>query len=82
SALTKGGSVDFADIARRGASIWSADHEDLTESNIEAAHAAGLKVIPWTVNELDVAERLAALGVDGLITDRPDLLMALTGSDG
>jgi glycerophosphoryl diester phosphodiesterase len=75
SALTDGGSVDFVDIAERGASIWSSSHEDLTESKIGAAHVAGLEVIPWTVNELDVAERLIDLGADGLITDRPDLLL-------
>ena len=80
SVLTKGGSVHFADIADRGASIWSSSYEDLTASNIEAAHAVGLEVIPWTVNDLDVAERLMGLGVDGLITDRPDLLLARIGS--
>ena len=80
SVLTKGGSVHFAEIADRGASIWSSSYEDLTASNIEAAHAVGLEVIPWTVNDLDVAERLMGLGVDGLITDRPDLLLARIGS--
>jgi len=79
SVLTKGGSVDFADIAERGASVWSSSYEDLTASNIGAAHAVGLEVIPWTVNDLDVAERLMGLGVDGLITDRPDLLVSLNG---
>ena len=29
----------------------------------------------WTVNEVDEARRLAALGVDALITDVPDLLI-------
>lgn len=80
SMLTKGGSVDFADIAERGASVWSSSYEDLTASIIEAAHAAGLEVIPWTVNEPDLAEYFVDLGVDGLITDRPDLLLVRTGS--
>jgi glycerophosphoryl diester phosphodiesterase len=30
-------------------------------------HAAGLKVFPWTINTREEAERLLALGVDGLI---------------
>ena len=40
---------------------------------IDEAHSAGLKVIPWTVNERPEMERLVGLGVDGIITDRPDL---------
>jgi glycerophosphoryl diester phosphodiesterase len=39
---------------------------------LEAAHAADLLVQVWTVNEEADMRRLAAWGVDGLITDRPD----------
>ena len=81
AALTRGGSADFEDIAARGASIWSPDHEDVTGSSLEAAHRAGLEVIPWTVNEPDVMDRLVSLGVDGLITDRPDVLLDRLPSD-
>ena len=38
-----------------------------------AADEAGLEVVPWTVNEPEDMERLMELGVDGIITDRPDL---------
>jgi glycerophosphoryl diester phosphodiesterase len=31
-----------------------------------------LKIIPWTVNDSTEIERLAELGVDGIITDYPD----------
>lgn len=37
-------------------------------------HASGYVVIAWTVNDRDVALRLAHLGVDGLITDDPEAL--------
>jgi len=82
AALSKGGSVDFDLLADRGASIWSSDHNDVTESRLDAAHQAGLEVIPWTVNEPDLMVRLMDLGVDGLITDRPDLLLSNLEPDG
>lgn len=44
---------------------------------VREAHARGVKVIPWTVNEVDDMARLVALGVDGLITDYPDRFAAL-----
>ena len=33
----------------------------------------GLRVVPWTVNRPEDMRRLIRWGVDGLITDRPDL---------
>jgi glycerophosphoryl diester phosphodiesterase len=42
-------------------------------------------VVPWTVNERDTMRRLIRLGVDGLITDYPDVgvdvVEALSASD-
>ncbi len=43
----------------------------------KAARSEGLKVIVWTVNQLSDARRLLKLGVDGLISDRPDYLRGL-----
>ncbi len=64
---------DFADLAARGASVWSPNFRTLDEEMVAAAHAAGLQVLPWTVNDVEEMRRLVTLGVDGLITDRPDL---------
>jgi len=73
-ALTRrGDQPDFADLAGRGASVWSPDHRSLTVELVEAAHATGLEVIPWTVNDPLEMDRLIGLGIDGIITDRPDL---------
>jgi len=49
-----------------------AKHSLLDASVIDAAHAAGLGVAAWTVNEPARARELAALGLDMLITDAID----------
>lgn len=49
-------------------------------SLVEAAHAAGLAVNVYTVNELAEMRRLLALEVEGLITNHPDRLRALLSS--
>ena len=41
---------------------------------VERAHEAGLRLIVWTVNDQPTMHRLLDAGVDGVITDRPDLL--------
>ncbi len=46
-------------------------------SRVEEIQAAGFPVVPWTVNSRRRMEQVIALGVDGLITDYPDVLMAL-----
>lgn len=49
---------------------------------VEQAHAAGLEVIPWTVDEPADMTRLIGLGVDGIITNRPDALRQVLQRDG
>jgi len=41
---------------------------------IRAAHGSGRSVQVWTINEPEIMEQLLDLGVDGITTDRPDLL--------
>ena len=62
---------DFADFAQ----IWSPDFRSLSAASLNDAQANGMLVIPWTVNDTSDMNRLIDLGVDGLITDRPDLLI-------
>ncbi|GAP35316.1 glycerophosphodiester phosphodiesterase [Piscinibacter sakaiensis] len=49
-----------------------ANHRLLDAPRVAALREAGLGVLAYTVNETDDAQRLLALGVDGLITDRID----------
>lgn len=48
-----------------------------TPELVRAAHRAGMDVIPWTVDDRATIESLMDIGVDGLITDRPDLLRTI-----
>jgi glycerophosphoryl diester phosphodiesterase len=64
-------------VAAEGGPIWAPDHSDLTEAQVHEAHALGLLVLPWTVNRPPDISRLIGWGVDGLISDRPDLALKL-----
>lgn len=46
---------------------------------VAAAHAAGLRVFPWTVDDPSRMRALIDLGVDGIITNVPDVLRATIG---
>ena len=76
-----GGSVARA-VAAEGGRTWGPEHDDLTEETLAEAHALGLRVVPWTVNRPEDMRRLIRWGVDGLITDRPDLARAVLAEAG
>ena len=50
--------------------------------NVESLQKSGYLVIPYTINEKDDMRRIIALGVDGIITDRPDLLNEVMAEEG
>lgn len=60
-------------IKHLGGAIWAPYHGDIGPEDVAAAHAAGLKVIVWTVNEPGDMQRAMRIGVDGIITDYPDV---------
>ena len=55
--------------------VYSPDFRLVDEAVIERAHADEMAVVPWTVNDEATMRRLHDLGVDGLITDYPDVGM-------
>ena len=59
-----------------GAATWSPFHGDLTPETLAEAQALKLRVVPWTVNDAAVIERLLDWGVDGLISDHPERVRA------
>ena len=59
-------------VEAAGCAVWSPYYRDLTEETLAEAHALGLRVVVWTVNEVADMLALARLGVDGIITDYPD----------
>jgi glycerophosphoryl diester phosphodiesterase len=60
-----------------GAQILSPYYRELSREDVQEAHRLGLKVVPWTVNDPRIMKRLIGWGVDGIITDRPDLLIEI-----
>jgi glycerophosphoryl diester phosphodiesterase len=44
-------------------------------ANVKKAHESGLKVVVWTINNPEEVEQYAMKGVDGITSDKPDILM-------
>ena len=77
NALYSGPAKDFVEIAREaGARTVAPQYKLVTKEQVEKAHAAGLKVVPWTANEPEVWNMLIDAGVDEIITDDPKELIA------
>jgi glycerophosphoryl diester phosphodiesterase len=69
-------------VKAAGAAVWSPNYANVSAATVAEAHTLGLQVIPWTANEpLDMA-RLIDMGIDGLISDRPDLLRGVLAEKG
>jgi glycerophosphoryl diester phosphodiesterase len=54
--------------------IYSPDYSLVNKSLIKKCHQQNIKVIPWTVNDKETINKLKTMGVDGIITDYPNLL--------
>jgi glycerophosphoryl diester phosphodiesterase len=53
--------------------IYSPEFSLVNDTLIKTCHELGIKIIPWTVNTKEEIERLRSLGVDGIISDYPNM---------
>ena len=61
-------------IKAAGGRTWSSFYGDLDAAKVKEAKALGLTVLAWTVNDPAHIARVMDLGVDGIVSDRPDLV--------
>ena len=76
-----GGSVPKL-VKAAGAAVWSPNYGDVSAATVSESHTLGLQVIPWTANDPADMARLIDMGIDGLISDRPDLLRRVLAEKG
>lgn len=69
-------------IKAAGGAIWSPYFRDVSPALIAEAHALKLRVVVWTVDKPDDMARLIDMGVDGIISDNPDLLREVARQKG
>jgi glycerophosphoryl diester phosphodiesterase len=72
-----GGERSFVDIAREtGVRMVNPNFRLVTLEKVQEAHAAGIQVVPWTVDKPEDWDAVLAAGVDGIITNDPAGLIA------
>jgi glycerophosphoryl diester phosphodiesterase len=70
------GSIPQA-VKASGGRYWAPYYKHLTDDRLKEAHELGLEVHVWTVDSRSEIARLMEMGVDGIITNRPDILKSL-----
>ena len=69
-------------VQAAGCGTWSPFWRNVTTASVDEAHALGIKVLPWTVNNPADMGRLIDMKVDGLISDYPDRLRKVIADKG
>lgn len=59
--------------------IYSPNYKLATREMVVECHDKGMKFVPWTVNTLEEMQEMVDMGVDGIITDYPNLFADLEG---
>lgn len=60
--------------------IYSPYYLLVNKSLVRKCHSRKMQLIPWTVNDVKSMRRLVRLGVDGIITDYPNLIRTVSGN--
>lgn len=60
--------------------VYSPSHELVDPALVDAVHEKDLLIIPWTINEASRMHELVKKGVDGIITDYPDIAVEELGA--
>ncbi len=82
AALFVGRPVSLSAIAGpSGAEAMALEASFVTKTEVEACHADGLQLVVWVVNDPAKMRHFIGLGVDGIITDCPDLLRVALNQD-
>ncbi|MGV9596406.1 glycerophosphodiester phosphodiesterase [Streptosporangium sandarakinum] len=70
------GTPPIADLPKLAeyADLINPPYGGLTRDYVRRVHSYGMGVLTWTVNDTTVARRLVSYGVDGVITNRPDVM--------
>ncbi len=76
--IVSGAAHSLASALQTGADLVSLEAAHLNAAAVESCQDASLLVTAWTVNEPEEMQRVSGLGVDGIVTDRPDLLAGLS----
>ncbi|WP_119343401.1 glycerophosphodiester phosphodiesterase [Facilibium subflavum] len=76
-------------VHKLGGDLWEPYENDLTKKALDQAHLLGLRVVTWSWTEAEgkdfnykTIEKLIDWGVDGIITDRPDILRGIEAAKG
>ena len=58
--------------------IYSPDYTTVNQSLVNECRDKGIQLLPWTVNDLKIMQGLKQMGVNGVISDYPDLYSKLS----
>ncbi len=67
----------ISEAVRVGARQLAPHHKILTKALVQAAHAAHIQVVTWTVNDPEEMRAALSTGVNGVMTDHPDRLVQI-----
>ena len=74
--LTEGADCTVENVRKAGAKTWACQFTQLDEAKVRGAREAGMRIVVWTVNDPAEIDRAFTLGVDAIISDYPDRVLA------